>query len=72
MNAGRPAVGSLWRRKPPGKETLRVERVWLYSSPAPDVDPRDDGWCVRAQPIKGGKPLICPVFYLTDNYEATS
>ena len=42
-----PAVGSLWQRKPPGKEIVRVAAVWY--------DP--GGWRVSALPVRGGVPL---------------
>jgi len=58
-------VGSLWRRKPPGRETVRVERVWLYGE-------EDPALTVRAHPINGGRPLVAPVTYLLAHYTAAT
>lgn len=30
MTGDEAPVGSLWRRRPPGREVVRVERVWVY------------------------------------------
>ena len=51
-------VGSVWRRNPPGREVVRVERVWTYFG-----DPS-----VRAHPTTGGRPLVAPITYLRENY----
>jgi hypothetical protein len=51
-------VGSIWRRNPPGREVVRVERVWHYF----------DELSVRAHPTTGGKPLVAPVSYLREHY----
>lgn len=51
-------VGSTWRRNPPGREVVRVERVWVY----------DGETLVRAHPTRGGKPLVASVEYLCEHY----
>jgi hypothetical protein len=52
-------VGSLWRRNPPGREVVRVERCWRYDA---------EGLTVRAHPTTGGRPLVAPVTYLREHY----
>lgn len=64
---GAVEVGSLWRRNPPGREVVRVERVWMYSALG---DPAV--LSVRAHPITGGRPLVAPVDWLREHYAATS
>jgi len=56
-------VGSTWRRNPPGREVVRVERVWMYSALGDPAEPT-----VRAHPVTGGRPLVAPVAYLTEHY----
>lgn len=52
-------VGSLWRRNPPGREEVLVQRVWVAD---------DDETLVRAHPILGGKPLVASAAYLAEHY----
>lgn len=54
----RVEVGSLWRRNPPGKEVVEVQRVWEYF----------DEMSVRAHPTTGGRPLVAPIPYLLEHY----
>lgn len=53
------ALGGRWKRRPPGKEIVSLERVWLHPQ----------GWTVRVHPVRGGKPLVCSVGYLLENYD---
>lgn len=62
-----PEVGSLWRRKPPGREVVRVERVWMYAGAS--LEPAE--LSVRAHPVTGGRPLVAPVTWLREHYAAT-
>lgn len=55
-----PAVGSRWRRKPPGREVVEVRRRWVYTD---GID------TVRAHPVRGGKVLITTVSWLLENYD---
>jgi hypothetical protein len=59
-------VGSVWRRKPPFKARMRVERVWevtrnrldeaLGYGPAGEVV-----LTARCHPLTGGRPWVIPV-----------
>jgi hypothetical protein len=60
---GQVEVGSLWRRNPPGREVVRVERVWMYSALG---DPAE--LTVRAHPVGGGRYLVAPVAWLREHY----
>lgn len=51
-----PVVGSLWKSRA-GREVLNIHRVWL-----------SDVWLVRGHPVRGGRPLVCPVTYLREHY----
>lgn len=51
-------VGSLWRRNPPGREEVLVQRVWEA----------DGEVLVRAHPLHGGKPLVASVEVLVEHY----
>lgn len=55
------AVGSTWRHNPPGREVVRIERVWLRGHPVAEPT-------VRAHPTTGGRPLIAPIEYLREHY----
>lgn len=57
------AVGSLWKRNAPGREVVRIERVWIYG-----VDPSEEGPTVRAHPTHGGRPIVAPTDWLRENY----
>jgi hypothetical protein len=58
------AIGELWKRRPPGREVVRVERVWQ------GFDYRDrDAWAIRAHPLKGGRFLVCSPEHLFANYD---
>lgn len=56
-------IGQKWRAKPPGREVVRVERVWACG---PET-------LVRAHPVRGGRPMVCSVEHLRTAYalEAT-
>lgn len=56
-------VFSKWRRNPPGREVVKIERCWLY-------DPHGDATelSVRAHPATGGKPIVMPVSHLREHY----
>ena len=54
--------GSTWRRNPPKREVVRIERIWVY----------DGVPTVRAQPVRGGRPLVAPIEWLYENFTETS
>jgi hypothetical protein len=57
------ATGQIWRRMPPGRERLRIERVWQgYLDDHPDI------WTVRAQPIHGGRVVVTSPHWITEHY----
>jgi hypothetical protein len=66
------ALGSLWKRKPPGREVVRIGRVWTMdeSVVAPYHDPgcRCGGLTVRAHPVNGGKYLVADAEWFRENY----
>jgi hypothetical protein len=51
-------VGSLWRRNPPYREEVLVQRVWEA----------DGETLVRAHPIQGGRPLVASAEDLAERY----
>lgn len=51
-----PLLGTRWRKRPPGRETVEVHRVWYVPG---------QGWTVRAHPLRGGKPLIAAAHWFT-------
>ena len=51
-------VGSLWKRNPPGREVVRVERVWTMGG--------ED--LLRAHPVRGGRPLVTDADTLREGY----
>lgn len=53
-------VGSTWQHNPPGREVVRVKRIWTVG----------DETLVRAHPIHGGKPLVASVPVFLDLYTA--
>lgn len=55
--------GQQWRRKSPGREVLRIERVWQgYITDKPEL------WAVRAVSVRGGQRLVCPPDYIETYY----
>ncbi|GAB3776702.1 hypothetical protein GCM10027600_42890 [Nocardioides ginsengisegetis] len=56
-------IGSTWRRNPPGREVVRIERVWMYSALGDSAE-----LTVRAHPVTGGRPLVAPVEWLRKHY----
>jgi len=50
-----PTEGSIWRRRPPGREVVEVGRVWFYTG---GWDNRDHGWAIRTHPRRGGNVTI--------------
>jgi hypothetical protein len=66
-------VASVWQRKPPKKEVVRVQRVWWMSPVARSVNTRvnndsGNGWTVRAVPVRGGRPVVADAQWFLDNY----
>lgn len=64
---GHIALFSLWRRNPPGREVVKIERCWFYD-PHGDATERS----VRAHPTHGGRPVVMPVSYLREHYTEVS
>lgn len=56
--SGKADLDTIWRRNA-GKEHVRVERVWYWP---------DQGWTVRAHPIRGGRVLIADHDWFLANY----
>jgi len=59
-------VDELWVRRPPGREVVRIGRIWRGFDPS---DPK--AWTVRAHPIRGGRLLVCSPEYLFENYRSS-
>ena len=66
-------AGSTWKRKPPGRETVRIGRVWAVdeSQLAGYHDPgcQCGGLTVRAHPVRGGRYMVADAAWFADNYE---
>lgn len=65
-------VNSLWKRNPPGKQVVRVGRVWakqvnILSTTGVQVE-----WLVRAAPVRGGKVLVADIKWFVENYTKQS
>ncbi len=61
MTATHPSrvdVGTVWHRLG-GREHVRIGRVWLWP---------DQGWTVRAHPVRGGKVLIAGLDWFVQHY----
>lgn len=50
--------GSTWQRNPPGREVVRIDRIWVY----------DGVPSVRAHPIHGGRVLVAPIEWLYEHF----
>jgi Zn ribbon nucleic-acid-binding protein len=55
-------VGSVWKRNPPGREIVRVERVWNFGAET----------LVRAHPVRGGKPLVASIPVFLEGYSTAA
>lgn len=69
-----PEVGQVWKRKPPLKERVRVERVWECTRNLMDEvlglgKHGEKVLTVRCHPLHGGKPIVMPAAFLEDRYE---
>jgi hypothetical protein len=51
-------IGSVWRRID-GREWVRVQRVWHWP---------DQGWTVRAHPVRGGRVLVADQDWFLEHY----
>ena len=49
-----------WKRKPPGREVVQVQRVWYWPG---------QGWTIRAHPTKGGRILVADQDWFLEHYE---
>jgi hypothetical protein len=65
VTSHRVAVGQVWRRKPPGKERIRIDRVWEMKHP--DIPPGE--LTVRAQPLHGGVYIVASPAIIAERYE---
>jgi hypothetical protein len=57
-DGARVELDTIWQRIN-GKERVRVKRVWFWP---------DQGWTVRAHPIRGGAILIADQDWFLENY----
>lgn len=62
-------VGQFWKRNPPKRQAVRVERVWEARRNLMDevLGLGRDGeavLCARCHPLNGGKPQVMPVSFL--------
>lgn len=65
-----PRVGQVWQRKPPGKQQLRVSRVWTAGVGLFPDDPTVAGHTVCSlEPLNGGQSIISTVPELHENAE---
>lgn len=55
----RTRVGQVWRRNTPGREVVRVERIWYWPG---------EGMTIRAHPVRGGRVLIADLGWFQENY----
>lgn len=55
----RIVVDTVWKRID-GKEVVRVKRVWHWP---------DQGWTVRAHPVRGGRILVADHDWFLEHYE---
>lgn len=77
-------VGSTWKRKAPGKQIVKVGRVWYLSASVarreaatgPSRLPKialdkyaQFGWTVRATPVRGGRTLVADAQWFLDNFD---
>jgi hypothetical protein len=60
-------LDSTWKRNPPKKEVVRVERVWFF----PSTELKDGGWTVRAHPVRGGE-LVADLDWFLENFTRES
>lgn len=65
-------AGTLWKRKPPGREVVRIGRVWTMDrQQVAEYHPVGcpcGGLTVRAHPVHGGRYLVADAAWFLERY----